>query len=313
MIMYHQKDPVINDKMIALESDIEKMMYSHQELLPRELYHYTSSQGLLGILGSNNFWATNIQYCNDSSEVKYGSELIKEIINEKLLHVTNDHTKVFLERTLRGFNPFSNGFADIYITCFCEESNLLSQWRGYANNGGGYSIGINTHRALNVRDRNYFILKVIYDEVLQRKLVSDSIDSIVQTFESCVTSTNAEDLIPSFCSFFTNNIGEFLIMFKHPNFSEEKEWRLVSIKTSLNRDEWINDIKFRLGGNKLIPYIELSIVPFSGINLGKLPLLNITFGPTLPPELTTKSLHLLLRKHDYHHIEVRSSNIPYTL
>jgi hypothetical protein len=28
----------------------------------------------------------------------------------------------------------------VYITCFCEDGDLLSQWRGYAD-PGGYAIG----------------------------------------------------------------------------------------------------------------------------------------------------------------------------
>lgn len=29
----------------------------------------------------------------------------------------------------------------LYAACFSEEKDLLSQWRGYANNGAGVAIG----------------------------------------------------------------------------------------------------------------------------------------------------------------------------
>src|SRR5687767_12593532 len=52
--------------------------------LPAELYHYTAAQGLLGILTSKSFWATDLNFQNDAMELKYASKLINEILDAKL-------------------------------------------------------------------------------------------------------------------------------------------------------------------------------------------------------------------------------------
>jgi hypothetical protein len=36
--------------------------------------------------------------------------------------------------------------ADLYLTCFCEEGDLLSQWRGYGGNDGRYCIQFDASR-----------------------------------------------------------------------------------------------------------------------------------------------------------------------
>lgn len=66
--------------------------------------HYTSLPVLFSILDGDECWLSNVRFSNDSSE-----ELI-----------LGD------QRELR----------DDYIICFCENGDLLSQWRGYCPSGG---------------------------------------------------------------------------------------------------------------------------------------------------------------------------------
>ena len=51
--------------------------------LPDFLHHYTSGQGLLGILRSAGMHCTNVLYMNDSSEMDYGRELVIRVIEER--------------------------------------------------------------------------------------------------------------------------------------------------------------------------------------------------------------------------------------
>src|SRR5580704_8956937 len=110
---------------------------------PQRLFHYTSQAGLLGIVSSNVLWATNALYLNDSSELDYGLTVAREKLRSvlqrsdpvnELLRRTDDLLKLQVLLPNRSF----------YACCFCEESNLLSQWREYADRGGGYAIGFDT-------------------------------------------------------------------------------------------------------------------------------------------------------------------------
>src|SRR5213596_1788937 len=70
-----------------------------------------------------------------------------------------------------------------YITSFCESGDQLGQWRGYANRGGGYAIGLEVKSSQIINDEvGFYALKVLYDRGEQRKLLnailSNALDAI---------------------------------------------------------------------------------------------------------------------------------------
>lgn len=52
--------------------------------LPKHLYHYTTLEGLKGIISSNALWATHYKYLNDSSEVDYARSIISEALADTI-------------------------------------------------------------------------------------------------------------------------------------------------------------------------------------------------------------------------------------
>jgi len=63
----------------------------------QHVYHYTTSQGLKGIIESRSLWATGAYYLNDISEIEYGCRLAATVLEESL-----DTTKaVFAKEVLR--------------------------------------------------------------------------------------------------------------------------------------------------------------------------------------------------------------------
>ncbi|MDH5424799.1 MAG: hypothetical protein OEY29_07405 [Gammaproteobacteria bacterium] len=75
----------------AALSDIElKRQEIIQELIsvkgngyPEKLYHYTGCHSALGIIESNNLWATDCNSLNDSTELLFGTA---KLINELEIH-----------------------------------------------------------------------------------------------------------------------------------------------------------------------------------------------------------------------------------
>ena len=51
-----------------MESFEKKIINKYHKILPNKLYHYTSIDGLLGIIRNKNIWASDIQYLNDKEE-----------------------------------------------------------------------------------------------------------------------------------------------------------------------------------------------------------------------------------------------------
>lgn len=100
------------------------------------LYHYTTVNGLQGILETNRLWASAAYYLNDSSEVEYGSHLLHDELS--VWRTANQNNPCFAADVLQGLDEiFSSPLSrisrtsTIYVTCFCENGNLLSQWRAY--------------------------------------------------------------------------------------------------------------------------------------------------------------------------------------
>jgi hypothetical protein len=126
-------------------STVYERQYSYEPPPITVLYHYTSAEGLRGIIENNELWATSAYYLNDSAEMFYGYNVLREVLDQWLKENTRteDSITLGLARQLR--SSFEDLFEKrllkpIYIACFCEKDNLLSQWRAYGQSGG-YSIG----------------------------------------------------------------------------------------------------------------------------------------------------------------------------
>ncbi len=96
------------------------------------LYHYTKLDTLWKILGSDSLFARNIRFSNDFNEYLTGRDTIEKFVNG-----LQDMEELKKEKILKKIreNPMM-----YFMVCFCEDGDLLSQWRGYAQNG--VSIGM---------------------------------------------------------------------------------------------------------------------------------------------------------------------------
>jgi len=61
-----------------LSSSILSSWSEHHKQHPNVLYHYTSADGLIGILTSKSIWLTDLRYMNDLSELQYANQLIEK-------------------------------------------------------------------------------------------------------------------------------------------------------------------------------------------------------------------------------------------
>ncbi len=109
--------------------------------------HYTTYEGLCGILRTQKLWATHYKFLNDSSELSHGRQHIADIFKKNISSLPD---------TDRFFNVNSDTLdiiwnllspQEFFITSFCGipknddtynlgMDGLLSQWRGYGNNKG---------------------------------------------------------------------------------------------------------------------------------------------------------------------------------
>ncbi|WP_110709723.1 DUF2971 domain-containing protein [Salinicola sp. CR57] len=271
---------------------------------PNCLHHYTSASGLIGILSSKSFWLTDLRYMNDMSELQYAQQVIERCISEKLYDSNlSSIQKEFLSRISKSYSPFESG-ASVYSASFCEIGNLLSQWRSYRGYGGGYAIGFDFFHAMRLLNKQCVLRKVIYDEKEQINLVREVVASLVKAVGDATTGDQLENVsntfLPTACQTFSGLAGELMFCLKHPDFHEEREWRLVHFSRHTSPVERnTSSPHFREFQGNIIPYhsvsfeaaIDASNNDLSGIGF---PIRKLTIGPTISSDLNEQSLRALM-------------------
>jgi hypothetical protein len=274
--------------------DITAQLYADR---PREtLYHYTTLEGLLGIVSSRGLWASDIRYMNDSAEMKHAADLIKKDIarriaeghpNPKLL---NQFQYWVGHRMVHGHMLFSASFR--------SNGNLLSQWRGYSDHGKGVSIGFAPELILEcAHARSFQVARCVYDPLEQERLVSQVVDAVELLADEFGECTDPAVLPPdqSYLESFERVESDLLriaAVLKHPSFQEEEEWRVVS---PILTDFAQAPIRYREGTSMLVPYLEFPLAVTPGAPLA---LEHLYLGPSPNISISMNSLELYLAQND---------------
>jgi hypothetical protein len=269
---------------------------------PEILYHYTSQDGLIGMLNKKTIWASKIQYLNDSKEFALALDLARCELTERIKAATSPgnrsrlellrdtiDTTYTIEYTIKGVNTC--------VCCFSELEDDLSQWRGYGGGSAGFSVGFTREWFTRVKETLGLSLSpCIYDPEKQQRLVQDEIDKFFATNagrepdywdrnrgywnpdkpRTYMASRHAGDD-------FADRLALIAPLIKHESFEDEKEWRLVAEKVSPS------ELCHRLGRSMLIPYYKIPIGDddkFDSIR-------EIVVGPTPHPKLSEASVKSL--------------------
>lgn len=233
------------------------------------LYHYTTPQGLVGILENQKLWATEYSFLNDASELNYGMTLSIELLEKEIQKDSNDTLDKYL---LLVKNAMENKqeINDFYITSFSEHKDLLSQWKGYGQNGQGFSLGFDFKeftrwKREDILDIFIYIQPVVYNVEEQKNELKQIYKNLIKhifTLESNKSLTDEKFYSIASCT--VNFIKLKSIFFKSDSFQEENEWRIVYQNIG-NVEVKKKKIKFRFSESKIIPYLELDILPQKSI------------------------------------------------
>jgi hypothetical protein len=281
------------------------------------LYHYTSLEGLLGIIESKSIWATNVLYLNDASELNYSINLLREEINnvkEKIPVVSKGLGKFsFFDGLIENIDkiishPYPIGF---FVCSFSEEKDLLSQWRGYCPRGIGFSVGFNLDKLKGcAEDSKCSITLCNYNEEDQKSALRKVISDIYARYDVEIKNSSwpgpwGETEQELFADLLMQFI-ELAPTFKHSKFEAEREWRII-VSRNLKSIKFIKSIRFRPGQSMIVPYIKIPL-PTEGDNL----IINkIVVGPTHEPRLSKASVEMLLESKNVKFDEVQYSTIPF--
>lgn len=275
------------------------------------IYHYTTCEGLFGIVQSQAIWATDVFYLNDSQEFRHGIGLAKDRLKMLRENATDKQMKIDLYDLSQHLEELRPGNCKpVYVCSFSEQADVLSQWRAYCR-GGGFAIGF--PRELLRREaakRGFKLNRCIYTPSSQRarieKAMAEHIDR-VRSHHTPVASGHRALHRWLIRSKFTWDLTYTVPIIKHPAFSEDKEWRLISTpKTEeLEPEKKIDPVQCRSAKGRIIPYREIKLPR------GLLANAHVVVGPTPYPEETKASVKRLFRQVTGVAVGVKDTKVPY--
>lgn len=299
--------------------------------LPSHLYHYTTFEGLKGILESKCLWATHCRFLNDSSEVTlFKNKLIThiwELLRLRNMPATLEQARELVERL---YAPLDN---EVYLISFCgnpldeytQINGLLSQWRGYGRDGGCVLV-------FNTQKLNDFLLK----ERVKFDYGCLELNSVVYTDDEKSWEKELAPLMSvispfaiSYYNWLENKtyhgsdmneatvsaLIEGITRYKHCGFKEENEVRIIAAPTPHDADlqhvakesnlkpnpEVVR--KFRTKNGYQTPYIDL----FNSDDFLS-SIVRIIIGPHRDKEKRRDYLKVWLR---HKSIDIHASDTPY--
>jgi hypothetical protein len=283
------------------------------------LHHYTDAFGAHGIVSSNCLWATAAQFSNDLSEIDYAVLIALEIVEELWGHKKTlssweqwlaEHVRQILATPLHTFGqPF--------IVSFCEDGDLLSQWRAYGRKSGfslAFSPLCRDQKDLLVCKNGFrtVVRRVTYDHDKQRarlRFILGNLIKLVNGFSFATTSPKGASAHVELSLILVLEMTDWACAVKHAAFSEENEWRIITYPRGATlvgtKTENYEGVLVRPTSKLLLPYMILE-----SLSEKRLPLVEIRCGPSQLQEQSGRALNILLRKQGYEHLPVTFSGVP---
>ena len=268
----------------------------------RLLFHYTDLDGLRGILAERSLRMSHSSTLNDPAELEYGKLLAIEVIERLLVDSELADVREFLRGLIGLVRSIGNSIHDLFVTSFCEDGDLLSQWRGYTQRGSGYNLGFrfsehtrySSVKPLLESSKPPALRKVIYERLRQSELVEKYLRGVIGAARAA-TKRGGDVLRTRLAGMqmtIQGTLTDLVLCFKSSSFSEEKEWRFFRLVMDSHEPEAIG---FNFTQNTIRPYRPVWLFDLANGTIGNFPLQRLTSGPAHEAVQGKQSLRLFLR------------------
>lgn len=275
--------------------------------LPNKLYHYTNLNGLIGIVENSEIWLSNMYFLNDKNEFELGLRFVVEQLEAyKGGFSVLKPTKYFIEALEKAID-FIKEKDSPYILSMTTNNDLLSQWRGYTNNGVGVNIGFSN----NFFEENKLkVYKCIYEVEKQKEIINHILTQSIFMFIGIADSqgifkdsekielSKYDNAVSIAGKYFIDRTMFFCSLIKDKSFVEEDEWRLLLFDDK-------SEINFLNKGNYFKPYKKIKIDNLNDT------IDEVMMGPNSEKELCHLSLKMLFNKYNIELKKLQQSEIPY--
>lgn len=280
-------------------------------------FHYCSADSFFKIVSNKTLWLSSLTASNDRFEGRWLSHVVDRVSRDQGL---SQWDRESLVSTVRA----AEERIDCLGFCMSSDGDMLSQWRGYADDGAGFSIGFSRGFVGSAYGPSPFgqhisLQQITYDANLQDQSVRAYFPKIMQLVsEGAFRTPTVGSLLtgPKTPAQFESEKAEYqaknqelqttiwsmmplMYTLKNQAFREEMEVRLIGpvMKPLRNLDFF-----FRRG--RLVPYFELSVGPWAADKIQK-----VILGPknNNPIEVVEG----FLARHGLSGVEVATSEASY--
>lgn len=343
--------PVLKD--VVQQTLVTKLDWcGRKNVMPYELYHYCSNIKCFSILGNKNIRLSDIQKSNDYRELSLFFPAILDCLDNlyyqspfEFKYAKRKKSSAF-RKLLDGSYEFwrkqfeTGGFSN-FVLCFSETPDVLSQWRGYADNGKGCCIGFRHEDIANYCSNTNNVLRLEKVEYLSESDIAQTIKDTAQNILEdlyglrswIVENMTHDDDDPDTDRLLRFNFDGMLeaafidsLKYKSYSFHEENEWRLFFVKPAYKNPRWIatNDVEDFMGPEDFAETIQFlknkiqflttedDLIPFCPIKFEEFscnPVSSIWLGPK--NKIRSSDLELFLQSNRYTETRIKKSQITY--
>lgn len=283
------------------------------------LYHYCNTASFVSIIESRSLWLSSLALSNDTMEGRIVNRVVIELAREDGL---SGYPLQRLEESVHLMEEMFDGLG----FCLSEEGDLLSQWRGYADNASGISIGFSQSYleklAEVIKEKKgptFTLQKVEYDPNVHRTQVAPTYAELrklidagafkMSGFRTLMDNRTDEEIEAEQEAVKKTNMKLFLkllelfpklFLLKTHGFREEREWRLVSTVIRGLADT----CDYRASSGRVIPFMKFNLA-----NLDMQAIDEVVLGPRHPTPL--EIVAAMLKRYGFEGIRVRRSDATY--
>ena len=205
---------------------------------PDVLYHYCSLNTFYNIIKNRTIRLSDIKKANDSEETVWLPKMYHEYIFHNIRSRAIENQEL-VPYAVAAFDCLedekvlfaSESLLKSWVLCLSTKGDLLSQWRGYAEDGCGISIGFRFDSLKPKQKSNgdgsaypfFDLRKVTYIDALKGKQEKNADDVIDAIFNAPEPPHRGDNPITRLFA----ASGQESNFYKKKAFKEECEWRLV--------------------------------------------------------------------------------------
>jgi hypothetical protein len=269
------------------------------------LYHYTSITSLFSIIENKEFWVTRSDYMNDTSEVIYFREVVKNALDNHLNKACTSIEWATWKEFIKDKLTYERSELSslIFILSFSKNPDSLSMWNYYGKNDG-YNFGIlKSDLDLLMKSEFRGAMKsgsLIYEFDRQVNILENE---LINAYEFFCVNSKIDGVLERVFFELNQRFFNYSFFFKHHAFKNEEEYRFSFLYMS--NYTWC----YRPYLGVIAPYVKIKDKDDSRI----LPIKTITIGPLIKHERAFEGMKSWLSSKGYHHnneIDLKKSSVP---